>query len=132
MIRRIALLTVAALAALAVAAPPASASGSAGILGPNDGTVDFRSYGEHFYVNDWKADGHGVQGKIDIYECTSEGRCWWSTEAIVYNNDGYHAPAKHKNLSIPEDRRVRYRACLNDGGSGGTLSRCGSYHYDYA
>ncbi|SDT40286.1 hypothetical protein SAMN04489812_5630 [Microlunatus soli] len=130
--RRIALLAAAAFAALAVSAAPAAASGSAGVAGPNDGTVDFRSYGDHFYINDWKADGHGVKGVLEYRQCTPEGRCWWHTEVVAFNNKGYHAPAKHVNLNIPEDRKVRYWACMSDGGSGGTQSRCGKKHYDYA
>ncbi|SDT44680.1 hypothetical protein SAMN04489812_5895 [Microlunatus soli] len=70
MMRRIVMLAIAAAAALTMTTTPAQADGGADTAGKNAGTVWFQSYGEHFTVNDWTADGKGVRGVIEVFSRT--------------------------------------------------------------
>lgn len=133
MFRRIALLAIAALAALTVTATPAHADGGADTTGDNDGTVWFQSYGEHFTVNDWSADGHGVRGRIEVFGRDPEtGQRAWLAYDTVYNGNGLDGAAEHRNYSITDSTPVRFDVCLVDGSDDTTGERCSGWEYSLA
>lgn len=116
-IRRIALLSGAAFAALAMAitaAPVAHADGGTSTTNGN-GSAWFESYGDHLTVNDWAPDGHGVRARIYPYDSGRPGE----PVRDAYNGKGYHASALHKNYNLPEDRKYTLEVCLVDGPTGG-------------
>jgi hypothetical protein len=104
-------------AVVAMAATPASAilygAGSAGL----DSFTYFESDGEILTSEDNHADGHGATAQWR-YQGSS-------TINSYYNPNGAHN-TKTWNLSLPENRLIDIRACLQDG-AGGTPWSCGPW-----
>lgn len=133
MIRRIAMLATAAAAALSMTMTPAHADGGADTAGKNAGTVWFQSYGEHFTVNDWTADGHGVLGVIEVFTRNPEtGYREWMELDTVFNGNGLHGAAEHRNYDLNENQPVRYMVCLVDSKNDSTPERCSDWEGDLA
>ncbi|HVX44436.1 MAG TPA: hypothetical protein VHC49_11150 [Mycobacteriales bacterium] len=120
----------AAVAALSVGgvltAGPASASGGVCTVGDHcSGNVTFQSKGEIFTIHDYNKDGHGVYGVLEY-----KGKAgYWNTKVAATNNKGYDASPLVKNVSIPENRTVRYYVCLSDGD---WVFDCSDWYYDHS
>ncbi|MFE2944904.1 hypothetical protein ACFXKG_38595 [Streptomyces sp. NPDC059255] len=111
-------------AALLFGAPTASADGS--VCNPGcEAAVDFQSYGEIFTVHDYKSDGVGTIGQIDI----RSGGSWVPYDDVI-NAKGYNAPPVTVNYSIAEGTPVRYRACQHNSSNG--PFDCSGWHTDTA
>ena len=108
MLRRIACVTGAAIASLALLGVPTAQADDGVETTDGAGSAWFQSYGEHLTVNDWAADGHGV--RVRIQEITEDN----AIVDISYNTDGYDAPAKHFNLSLPDGMLYDMEVCLVD------------------
>ncbi|MGR6969002.1 hypothetical protein ACU639_05225 [Streptomyces cynarae] len=104
-------------------AVPASASGS---VRTSDGAagVDFASYGEHFTVHDYKADGYATSG----YLARWTGSSWYYYPEVV-NRNGYAGDPVSVNYSIAEGTQVAYMACVLYPGGG---EACTQWHNDTA
>lgn len=114
---------VAVAAGVLVNAPMASASGAACNPGCS-AYVEFASYGEHFTLHDYDADGHAVAGYLQAWDADGWYGLWY-----LENHNGYAGPPVVKNVSIPEGMSVRYQACLVH--VGGAYD-CSSWRYDTA
>jgi len=88
--------------------------------------VDFQSYGEHFTVHDYKADGIATAGYLWALLNGS-----WHRYAEVVDRNGYAGSPVTVNYSIPEGTQVAYQACLGASDSPGGQS-CTDFHYDTA
>ncbi|KNX36457.1 hypothetical protein [Luteipulveratus halotolerans] len=78
---------------------------------------EFWSYGEHLYIDDYKADGHGA---------AAQWRYFGSTVVRgTYHNGGGYGSSKEFNLSFPEGTEIDWRACLQDGN--GPVFSCGPW-----
>ncbi|MEV5479213.1 hypothetical protein ACFV2L_14165 [Streptomyces sp. NPDC059687] len=106
-----------------ITAGPASASGTVATAG-GEAAVNFESYGEHFTVHDYKADGRATAGYMWALLNGS-----WHQYPEVVNRNGYAGSAVTVNYSIPEGTQVAYQACL---GTSGTGQECTDFHYDTA
>ncbi|MGW0801288.1 hypothetical protein [Streptomyces sp. NPDC002692] len=106
-----------------VTAGPASASGTVATAG-GEAAVDFASYGEHFTVHDYKADGRATAGYLWALLNGS-----WHRYPEVVNRNGYAGNSVTVNYSIPEGTAVAYQACL---GTSDGPQECTDFHYDTA
>jgi hypothetical protein len=109
-----------------VDAPMASASGAACNPGCT-AYAEFDSYGEHFTIHDYSADGHPVVGELDTYE----SGIGWVIDSYLIDRNGYAGAPRSENLSIAEGTKVRYRACLYKDTSPWDYS-CSSWRSDTA
>ena len=131
-------------AGLLVVAPSASASGTKCNPGC-EAQVEFRSYGEHLIVHDYARDGHSAVALVQQWIVDAWGDGYWVNKNGVYgrnghfwNSMGFDGPAVDYNISIPENRPVRYRACKGesdwyDHPNGGVTFDCSAnWRYDRA
>ena len=91
-------------------------------------------------MHDYKEDGHStvalLQMYIDGYWVNKNGL--FGRNGHFWNSTGFDHPAVDYNLSIPENRPVRYRACKGEADyyyhpNGGTTFDCSAnWHYDRA
>src|SRR5512147_2761831 len=88
--------------------------------------VNFQSYGEHFTVHDYAADGHSAVGLLEYW---SGGA--WHAYPYVWNTNGLSGNPVTVNYSIAEGTPVAYLACLGESGTG-SIFDCGAWHYDTA
>jgi len=126
-----AVLAGAVFAVLAISIAPANATG--GVYTTNGhGSVWFDSYGEHFTVNDWSADGDGVRGYLQELRRGPGGQDNYYPEKTLSNTNGLDGAATHSNRDIPEGRAVRYRVCLIDSAHDTSPHHCSGWKYDEA
>lgn len=109
-IRRLAAVAgMATVLAAGVLVDPPMASASGGACNPGcTAYAEFASYGEHFTIHDYAADGHAVVGELDTYE----SGIGWVIDSYLIDRNGYAGAPVTENLSIAEGKSVRYRACL--------------------
>ncbi|MFE4337003.1 hypothetical protein ACFRQM_49130 [Streptomyces sp. NPDC056831] len=86
--------------------------------------MDFASYGEHFTVHDYKADGRATAG----YLAKWTGSSWYYYPEVV-NRNGYSGAPVTVNYSIPEGTPVAYMACI---GTSDGPQECTQWHSDTA
>jgi hypothetical protein len=121
-------------AGLATSSSPPSADSRACTLDGSSGCASFKSYGEHFFVCDYRADGHSIT--VQYAYRNSSGDTVHRT-ATNYWGSG---TCRDINRSIREGARVAWYVCESKyGRPGGTKmkildSTCGPYTpvVDYA
>lgn len=90
------------------------------------GDAYFAAYGEHLYVNDFNSDGMRTEAVLQMCIMRNGNPTWVTqVERDSGPNEGV-TDSEHYNLSFAEGKRLRLRACDDDGTS------CGSWHYGAA
>jgi hypothetical protein len=107
------------------AAGSASASGAACNPGCT-AYAEFASDGEILTIHDYAADGYPTVALLELYDGPANG---WDLAETVEDHNGYDGAAVSKNLSLPEGRQLRYRACL---GTSASYWSCSAYRTDTA
>lgn len=78
--------------------------------------VRFKSKGEKLIVHDLKADGHSAVALLQEWRDgawrNKNGK--YGKHGHFWNSKGFRAGPKVCNLSIPEGRAIRYRACIGE------------------
>ena len=106
-------------------ATPASASGAACNPGCT-AYAEFASDGEILTIHDYAPDGYPTVALLELYDGPANG---WDLAEVLEDHNGYDGAAVSANLSLPEGRQVRYRACL---GTYDNYWSCSDYRTDTA
>jgi len=120
---RIAVTAAAGLAMLAGVTSPAYAANTnvdVEYSGHIRGSMTHVDDGDDFRVTDWYADGHGIEGTLQMYNPTI---LRWVDEESKYNNVGAGNYVTF-NYNVLESLSYRMKVCVQDGANDSTPIKC--------